>query len=76
MVYYDRRMGNSSRTLKSQNSSSTQQMLASPMKHDYTYWMESGDPASYQMNKMTRHPNDDQMNSIQKYSGKQLQPFV
>lgn len=72
MMYYDRKMGNSSRTLKSQNSSSTQQMLASPMKHDYPYWTESAEQASYQMNKMARHPNDEQMNSIQKYPGKYL----
>lgn len=58
MMYYDRKMGNSSKTLKSQGSSSTQQMLSSPMKHDYSYWTGTADPTSYQLNKLSRHPND------------------
>lgn len=72
MMYYDRKIGNSSKTLKSQSSSSTQQMLSSPIKHDYSYWTETADPTSYQLNKISRHPNDDQMNSIHKYAGKYL----
>lgn len=54
-MYYDRKMGNSSKTLKSQGSSSTQQMLSSPMKHDYSYWTGTADPTSYQLNKLSRH---------------------
>lgn len=61
MIYYDRKMGNSSKTLKSLGSSSTQQMLASPLKHDYPDWIAAGDPASYQLNKLARHQNDDPM---------------
>lgn len=60
-MYYDRKMGNSSKTLKSQGSSSTQQMLSSPMKHEYPYWAGTADPTSYQLNKLSRNPNDDAM---------------
>lgn len=58
-MYYERKMGNSSKTLKSQGSGSTQQMLSSPMKHEYPYWAGTADPTSYQLNKLSRHQNDD-----------------
>lgn len=63
-MYYERKMGNSSRTLKSQNSSSTQQMLSSPVKQDYSYWTGTVDQASYQLKPRYQH-NDEQ---IHKYS--------
>lgn len=40
---------------------STQQMLGSPLKHDYPDWMATADPTSYQLNKMARHQNEDPM---------------
>lgn len=61
IVYYDRKMGNSSKTLKSLGSDSTQQMLGSPLKHDYPDWMATADPTSYQLNKLARHQNHDPM---------------
>lgn len=54
-------MGNSSKTLKSLGSGSTQQMLGSPLKQDYPDWMATADPTSYQLNKLARHQNDDPM---------------
>lgn len=62
MIYYERKMGNSSKTLKSQVTNSTQQMLSSPMKH--TCWTGTVDPTSYQLKSRYQH-NDDQMH---KYS--------
>lgn len=60
-MYYDRKMGSSSKILKSQGSGSTQQMLSSPMKHDYPYWGGTADPTSYQLNKLSRNQIDDAM---------------
>lgn len=62
MMYYERKMGNSSKTLKSQGSNSTQHMLSSPMKH--SCWTGTVDPTSYQLKSRYQH-NDDQMH---KYS--------
>lgn len=61
-MYYDRKMG---------NRGSTQQMLSSPMKHDYSYWTGTTDPTSYQLNKLSRHQNDDQVCGT---SGEMIQP--
>lgn len=60
MVYYDRKMGVNSKTLKSQ------QMISSPGRHDYPYF--TGTTDGYKHNKNSRH-NDNSTNSINKYSG-------
>lgn len=60
-MYYDRKSGNSSKTLKSQGSSSTQQMLSSPMKHEYPSYF-GAESTSYQLNKLPRLQNDHETN--------------
>lgn len=62
-MYYDRKMANSSKTLKSQGMGSMQQMLSSPMKHENPHWTGTADPTSYQLNKLTRHQNDEPTSS-------------
>lgn len=59
MLYYDRKIGGNSKTLKSQ------QMISSPGRHDYPYF--TGTTDGYKHNKSNRH-NDNSTNSISKYS--------
>lgn len=58
-MYYDRKIANHSKTMKSQGMGSMQQMLSSPMKHENPHWTGTADPTSYQLNKLTRHQSDD-----------------
>lgn len=59
MLYYDRKIGGNSKTLKSQ------QMMSSPARHDYPYF--TGTTDGYKHNKSNRH-NENSTNSISKYS--------
>lgn len=64
MLYYDRKIGNNSKTLKSHGSA--QHVMASPNKHEYPYWTGT-DAGNYKQHK-SRRQTDDSMNSINKYS--------
>lgn len=61
MLYYDRKIGGNSKTLKSQ------QVISSPARHDYPYF--TGTTDGHKHNKGKRH-NDNSTKSISKYSSR------